>query len=177
MKQFFSETKWMFLIAAVIVAFDQLTKWLIRSNLAFGESWAPWDWLMPYARLVYWKNTGVAFGMLQGMNFVFIILAAIVSIALIVYFPSVPRRDWLIRLALSMELGGAVGNLLDRIQFGHVIDFISIGNFPVWNVADACITVGVFILLLGIYFQDRRDKREARLAEDNAPVNPGEGTD
>lgn len=159
MKKFIRNIVWLLLVAAIIVVLDQYTKWLVRSNLALGESWSPWEWLAPYARIVYWKNTGVAFGLLQGMNVVFIILASIVSLGIVYYFPTISKSDWLIRLALMLELGGAVGNLIDRITIGYVVDFVSVGNFPVFNVADSCITVGVFILLIGVWVQERREKK------------------
>jgi len=159
LKKFIRNIVWLLLVAAIIVVLDQYTKWLVRSNLALGESWSPWEWLAPYARIVYWKNTGVAFGLLQGMNVVFIILASIVSLGIVYYFPTISKSDWLIRLALMLELGGAVGNLIDRITIGYVVDFVSVGNFPVFNVADSCITVGVFILLIGVWVQERREKK------------------
>ncbi len=160
MKKFIRNIGWLVLVAAIIIVIDQYTKWLVRVNLALGESWSPWEWLAPYARIVYWKNTGVAFGLLQGMNLVFIILASIVSLGIIYYYPTVSKRDWLIRLALMLELGGALGNLIDRITIGYVVDFVSVGNFPVFNVADSCITVGVFILLIGVWAQERREKKQ-----------------
>jgi signal peptidase II len=166
LKKFIKNSYWLIIISIVIVALDQYTKWLVRSNLAMGETWSPWEWLAPYARIVYWKNTGVAFGLLQGMNPVFIVLAIIVSIGILYFFQSIPKKEWLIRLALILELGGALGNLIDRITVGHVIDFISVGNFPVFNVADSCITVGVFVLLLGVWLQDRREKKEAKSKSD-----------
>lgn len=104
--------------------------------------------------------------MLQGMNPLFIGLAILVSGAIIYYYQHIEKRDWLIRLALMMELGGAFGNLIDRIRFGHVVDFISVGNFPVWNIADGCITVGVFILLLGVWVQENREKALSRSTVD-----------
>ncbi len=82
---------------------------------------------------------------------------SILVVALIMYyFPQISRTDWLIRLALAMQAGGAIGNLIDRIALGHVIDFISVGTFPVWNVADASLTVSVPVLLIGLWLQDRR---------------------
>jgi signal peptidase II len=172
LKKFFRNIGWLILVAAIIIGLDQYTKWLVRSNLLLGESWSPWEWLAPYARIVYWKNTGVAFGLLQGMNLVFIILASIVSLGIIYYYPTVSKRDWLIRLALMLELGGALGNLIDRITIGYVVDFISVGNFPVFNVADSCITVGVFILLIGVWVQERREKKQKNMDSDSTdPVN------
>ncbi len=169
MKAFLKRSTWLFIVALLIVVLDQLTKWLVVTNIPYGGSWSPWEWLSPYARIVHWSNTGVAFGMLQGMNPVFIGLAILVSGAIIYYYQQIDKKDWLIRLALMMELGGAIGNLIDRIQYGHVIDFISIGRFPVFNVADSCITVGVVVLLIGVWVQEKREKaRAARPADDKA---------
>lgn len=165
MKKIIKNSTWLFVIAGAIVAADQFTKWLVTSNLGLGEIWSPWDWLTPFARIVHWKNTGVAFGMLQGMNTVFIILGLLVSLGIIYYYPSIPRKDWLIRLALSMELGGAVGNLIDRFNHGYVVDFVSVGDFPVFNVADSCITVGVFVLLLGVWIQEKNQKKADQVKE------------
>ena len=146
--------------AGLIITADQVTKALVRTNLPVQGVWSPWPWLTPYARVVHWYNTGVAFGMFQGMNGVFIVLAILVSLAILYYFPRVPRQDWALRLAMGMQLAGAVGNLIDRVQFGHVTDFISIGNFAVFNIADASISVGVVILILAVWIQDIKKKKE-----------------
>jgi len=151
----------LFGIAGVIVALDQWTKFLVRSNLGIGEIWVPWEWLAPYARIVHWYNTGVAFGMFQDANLFFSILAIIVSVGIIFFFPKVEESERVLRLALSMQLGGALGNLLDRLYVGHVTDFISVGSFPVFNVADSCISIGVAVLLLGIWIQERSERNAA----------------
>ena len=148
------------LFAGSIIFVDQVTKALVRTRLPLQGMWSPWPWLTPYARIVHWFNTGVAFGMFQGMNGVFIVLAIIVSLAILYYFPRVPRKDWALRLAMVMQLAGAVGNLIDRVQYGQVTDFISIGNFAVFNVADASISVGVAILILVVWIQDMKKKKE-----------------
>jgi signal peptidase II len=161
----------LFLLAGSIVALDQWTKWLVRTNLAIGDVWNPWPWLAPYARIVHWYNTGVAFGMFQGMGMIFMVLAIIVSIAIIFYYPRVAAEDWLLRLAMGFQLAGAMGNLLDRIfNNGNVTDFISVGSFAVFNVADSSITIGVAILLLGVYLQERRQKTQT--AENVEKQNP-----
>ncbi len=161
-------------ISGSIIILDQVTKLLVRTYLPINSVWAPWDWLMPYARLFHTQNTGVAFGMFQGANLFFAILAAIVSIAIIIYFPRIPKTDWVLRVALSMQLAGAVGNLIDRIVVGQVTDFISVGNFAVFNIADSSITLGVIVLLVGVWLQDRKEK--GKLAESHAlnedGVNP-----
>jgi len=155
-------------IAVPIIVVDQISKAYLRSQLAPGEMWAPWDWLMPYARIIHVTNTGAAFGIFQGLGDVFRILAIIVAGAILWYFPQVPKAGRLLRIALSMQFAGAVGNLIDRFRQGFVTDFISIGTFPVWNVADASITVGVGVLLLGMWLQERRDKKAAQGAQANA---------
>jgi signal peptidase II len=151
-----------FVIAAVIVALDQWTKWLVRTSIPAGESWLPDSllWLSPYARIVHWYNRGAAFGMFQEGNMVFTVLAFIVIAAIIYYYPQISSADWPLRLAMSMQLGGAAGNLTDRLTIGHVTDFISIGTFPVFNVADSSITVGCVVLLLGVWWQERAAKKE-----------------
>ena len=163
-------------LAALIVAVDQWTKTLVRTRLALEEYWAPWPWLAHYARIVHWKNTGAAFGMLQGFGDVFTVLAILVAIAIIYYFPQVPPKDWVLRLAMGLQLGGALGNLVDRLTVGSVTDFISIGTFPVFNVADASISTGVAILILGMWFKDRHTEPDSLVEPGNAlqPTEPGE---
>jgi len=150
------------LIAGVIIGLDQWTKNLVRTHLVLGETWLPdWlAWLSPYARIVNWYNTGAAFGMFQNGSMVFRVLAIIVICAIIYYFPRVDQSDWTLRLAMSMQLAGAFGNLIDRLtQDGKVTDFISVGTFPVFNVADASISVGTVILLLGVYLQEQAARK------------------
>ena len=174
--QKFRDYLWLFLISGFIVALDQYTKWLVRSNLSFAESWLPEQLqsLLPYMRIVYWHNTGAAFGLFQNGNVIFIILGFIVSGVIIYYYPQVSREDWWLKLALGLQLGGALGNLIDRLQYGHVTDFISVGSFPVWNVADSAITVGTCILLLGIYLKERKLAGQAKInqgTENSTPPN------
>ena len=163
MRRLFEKYGFLFVIAGLIVALDQWTKELVRDNLAVGTTWLPHglEWLSPYARIVNWFNTGAAFGMFQSGSMVFTVLAFIVIGAIIYYFPQVDAQDWTLRLAMSMQLAGAIGNLVDRlIHDGKVTDFISVGTFPVFNVADASISVGTLILLLGVFFQERAAQKE-----------------
>ncbi len=150
----------LFPIAAGIVALDQWTKLLIRNTLEIGEIWSPWEWLTRYARVVHWKNTGVAFGMFQNNNLLFAILVSVIALVIIFYYPQLTEGDWFLRIALSMQLGGAVGNLIDRLTVGHVTDFISVGNFAVFNVADASVTVGVGIMILGLWVEEKKLRKK-----------------
>jgi signal peptidase II len=122
-------------------------------------------WITQFARIVHWQNTGAAFGMFQSLGNVFMILSMIVSVAIIYYYPQVPRQDRLIRLAMAMLLGGAVGNLVDRLYQGYVTDFVSISEFPVFNIADACISLGVVVLFVGMWFQEREKEASKEAVE------------
>lgn len=163
MKKILKEYSGLLILAVIIIGLDQYTKYLVQTNLAIGETWSPWAWLAPYARIIYWKNTGVAFGMFKSLGPVAAALAVVISVAIIYYFPRVPREDWALRLALILQLGGAIGNLIDRIRLGFVVDFVSVGNFAIFNVADSCITVSVVVLMLGILLQEKRTKNEKSL--------------
>jgi signal peptidase II len=168
---------YLFVIAGFIVALDQWTKSLVRSNLALRETWLPESlaWLSPYARIVHWYNTGAAFGMFQSGSMVFTVLAIIVIGAIIYYFPRVQNNDWTLRVAMSMQLAGAAGNLIDRLRFdGKVTDFVSVGTFPVFNVADASISIGTVILLLGVYLQERAAQKAGILESNQTSEATGE---
>ena len=127
--------------------------------------WMPLEWLSPYARIVHWYNTGVAFGMFQDKNLLFSILALAISVFLIIFYPKLTEEDWFLRIALGMQLGGSLGNLIDRITIGHVTDFISVGNFPVFNIADASISVGVVVMIIGLWVEERKEKQKKKALE------------
>jgi len=166
LKEYFRKYLLLLIIAAVVIALDQWTKSLVRTHIEFGASWAPWDWIAPYARIVYWHNSGAAFGLGQNLSTIFTIMAVVVGCAIIVYYPRIPLEDWPLRVALGMQFGGAMGNLIDRLTIGFVTDFISVGNFPVFNVADSSVSVGVAVLIIGMWIEDRRQKLK--------PNEPGE---
>jgi signal peptidase II len=168
LKKLFNSYAVLFLIAGIIVLLDQLTKEWVRLNLQLGEIFRPELWLTQYIRLVHWKNTGAAFGMFQNMNPVFMVLSVLVIGVILYYFPQIPRQDWLVRLSMGMLLGGAIGNLIDRFRYGYVTDFISVGKFPVLNIADASISVGVALLFVGMWLQEK-DKKVQPPAEGENP--------
>lgn len=147
------------LISGTIIALDQWTKALVRQNLPLGAAWVPngLDWLQPYARIIHWYNTGAAFGSFQGYGWVFTGLAFVVAGLIVYYYPKVEPEDGWMRVAMSMQLAGALGNVIDRLLLGgKVTDFLSVGNFPVFNVADSSITLGVGLLLLGAWWKERQ---------------------
>lgn len=157
----------LFGVAGIVIALDQWTKVLVRTNIAFTDSWLPDSlmWLMPYARIINWRNSGAAFGSFQGYSWIFSILAFGVAGMIIYYYPRVDSADWWLKLAMGMQMGGALGNVVDRLtQNGQVTDFISVGTFPVFNVADASISVGVAVLLIGMFIKEQVEKKHASLA-------------
>ena len=172
MKKYIRDYVYLIFVAAIIVVLDQWTKHLVRTLIPFGGSWSPWPWLEPYARIVHWQNTGAAFGMFQKLGLVFTILAFLVAIAILYYFPRVPRSEWAMRLAMVMQMGGAVGNLIDRLTQGTVTDFISVGTFAVFNVADASISVGTAILVLAVWISERKQKKRAEASQKQGSALP-----
>jgi signal peptidase II len=150
--------------AGLIIGLDQWTKSLVRENLAFTETWLPdsLEWLAPYARIVHWKNTGAAFGLFQDSNTFFMILAVVAGLFILFYFPQVEREDWPLRFAMVFQMGGALGNLIDRITIGSVTDFISVMDFPVFNIADSSITIGVAVLLIAVVIQEFRERKKSK---------------
>jgi len=168
LKKILKDYLFLLLIAGTIVLLDQITKAWIRQTLALGEVYHPELWLSNFIRIVYWKNTGAAFGMFQSLGGVFTVLSFVVSGIILYYFPQIPSKDWLIRLSMGMLLGGAIGNLIDRLTRGYVTDFISVGNFPVFNIADSSISVGVVILFFGMWLQEKRAKLDGQKSASNA---------
>ena len=171
MKKIIKEYWLLISVAGLIVVVDQVTKAIVRANIPFGGRWMPLDWLAPYFRFVHWENTGAAFGMFQSGGLIFGILAVIVSIFIVIYYPQIPKEEKLMRVAMAMQLGGAIGNLIDRIVFGPVTDFISVGSFPVFNIADSSITVGVGLLILALWLHDQREKKEQQTLRETAGEN------
>ena len=129
-------------VALVAVAADQATKALVRENVVFGSR----DGVFPGLELVHVRNRGVAFGLFAGGGWVLVVIAAVSVAALLIFFATHSRRP-LVWLPTGLLLGGAAGNLIDRIRAGAVTDFIKIPHWPAFNVADICVTLGVLTLI------------------------------
>lgn len=137
-------------IAGVVYALDQLTKAWVVQRLAPGESWAPWpDWAFIF-QITHTTNTGIAFGLFPDRGLLFVLIA-LATIALgVVFYRRMPTPHWMVKVALGLQLGGALGNLTDRLTRGAVIDFVDMGPFWIFNVADSSVVVGTIVL--GLYF-------------------------
>ena len=141
------------LIAVLIIALDQITKYLVINNIGPNDTVTV---IKNVFEFVYVKNTGGAFSILNNATWLLSIVSIIFCIGVVVYFIKVKPKEKNICLALSMMFAGALGNAIDRIFRGFVVDFIktSFINFPVFNVADIAITVGAVILVSKMVFFD-----------------------
>lgn len=149
------------LIAGFVVVLDQWSKNLIRTNLEIGESITPFPELAPIFRIIHWKNTGAAFGIFPEGGVLFTVIAVLVALAIIYYWPRITDDQVALKLALAMQLGGALGNLISRLTIGVVTDIFAIGKFPVFNVADSSISVGVAVLIAATWWEERQSKANA----------------
>lgn len=130
------------LVLLVVVGLDQLTKHTVAAGIAPGETRK----FLPLVDLVHVRNTGVAFGFLSGGGALVLTFTLVAMALLLGYLALRPERPWL-WLPTGMLVGGALGNLIDRVSSGSVIDFIKLPHWPAFNVADMSITFGVFALL------------------------------
>lgn len=152
--------RWLYLTAAIVLL-DQLTKEAVLDNLVLYESIR----VLPVLNITLMYNTGAAFSFLADgggwQRWFFTVLALGIGAAIVVWLRRLKARSqWMVACALSLVLAGAVGNVIDRIRYGHVVDFIHAhwGNayFPAFNVADSAITVGAALLLLDAVLEGRR---------------------
>lgn len=139
-----------------MLVLDQVSKYVVASNFELNQPWYPFSFLKPLFSITYIHNTGAAFGMLQNQNLLFTIIAIVVVIVILVYVRSTPQPDLLIALALGLQLGGACGNLVDRLRFGYVTDFLYVKYWAISNVADICITTGVLLLAYQLIFRTQQ---------------------
>jgi signal peptidase II len=155
----------LFLVAALVVlVLDQASKELVRALIDRGESW-PDSWPV---RLHHVTNTGAAFGILKDQTG-FLVVTTIIGLGAIYLYYRYPPFDHLVApVAMGMMLGGAIGNLVDRVRLGEVTDFIDFPFWPSFNVADSSIVVGIAILLLGYALFAERAPTKAEREDDGA---------
>lgn len=158
--------RWLlFAVAALALGVDQWSKARIIEWLAIGDSWRPYAGspILELFAFTHIKNMGAAFGMFQTGGWFFIIVATVVSIFIAFYAPRIPRHQWYVFLALGLTMGGALGNLVDRLRLGWVTDFIHVGDFAIFNIADSCVVTGVIILFFIMWREDEERKRSGDL--------------
>lgn len=151
-----------YLVAVVLVVLDQWTKWIVVRDMELGERISLVD---PYLGILSHRNRGAAWGMLEGQMWLFFIITTIVIVGILYYFHKHAQNEPLFQLGLMVLLGGAIGNFIDRLFRGEVVDFIDVlipvinYEFPIFNVADAALTVGVVIIFIFILLDERKQKK------------------
>ncbi len=170
-------------LALFFLALDQGAKWLVRHNLAVGEAWAPIPALSKVFTFTHVRNTGVAFGQLPGLGWLFMLVNLAVLVGVFVYYPRIPSGRWSLRLAAGLIVAGDLGNVIDRLKTtflaaqgtgsvwtalpkAYVTDFVDIKIWPVWNVADMCVVAGVAVLAWTLWKAERAAVTEAAVTED-----------
>jgi len=159
--QKFRNVHWLWLTALVMLV-DQVSKQLVVKNLA----WYDIIPVMPHLNLTHLRNTGAAFSMFSGSSpIVFVLIGVVVSIGILVWMRRNPHGQVLVAVALSLIMGGALGNVIDRVTRGHVVDFIDFywgsWHFAAFNVADSAISLGAAFMVLDVIVEALRKKPAA----------------
>ncbi|ANU13614.1 Lipoprotein signal peptidase [Planococcus halocryophilus Or1] len=150
-------------LALFIIVLDQWTKWLVLKNMELGERISVID---PYLGWLSHRNSGAAWGMLEGQMWLFAIITVAVIIGILYYFHKHAKGQPLFQLSLMVLLGGAVGNFIDRMYRGEVVDFVDVlipvigYDFPIFNVADAALTIGVVLMVIYIIYDEKQQKKK-----------------
>ncbi|HHU6750756.1 TPA: signal peptidase II [Staphylococcus pseudintermedius] len=145
-------------IALIILIGDQLTKLIIRTQMTIGESFVV---LPKFLYITSHRNNGAAWGILSGKMTFFYIITVIILVALIVFYIKEAKNHMLMQIAISLLFSGALGNFIDRLSSGEVVDFIDTVifgyDFPIFNIADASLTIGVILLII-VLLKDQNQK-------------------
>jgi signal peptidase II len=163
--------RWLLLIALIIVvlAVDQITKRIVVETLHLGESHQPIPALADVFQITRSQNSGAAFGFLAQAGDAFLVIALVVVVALLLFYNRLPDQATLTRIGLGLVCGGALGNALDRIEYGAVVDFIHyqipgvISN--VSNLADHAIVFGIILIFIDSWRSDHEKKRAEAISE------------
>ncbi len=140
-------------IAAAVVIVDRITKIYVERH--FGVPYGPRQVVDHVLYLTVTRNAGAAFGLFQNFTLGFLLISGVVMVAILFYYGRLPSGDWPARLGLALVFGGAISNAYDRGVKGSVVDFIQVPHYPIFNVADSAITVGVAVLLIGTVWRGR----------------------
>lgn len=152
---------WLYLgIAALLVGIDQLTKWIVVQNMTIGQAITV---IPDFFYLNSYRNRGAAWGMLEGKFGFFFIVTVVVVIGLIYFLYKEGTKNKVFAWSIALLLSGAIGNFIDRMARGEVVDFFHFFpfgySFPIFNVADVCLTFGVITMLISVMFEERLTKK------------------
>ncbi|MEZ4771485.1 MAG: signal peptidase II [Caldilineales bacterium] len=150
-----------------VVLLDQLSKAWVERNLAIYESLAPIPAFSKFFTFTHFTNTGAAFGLLRDQNILFVVIGIVVVASIYVYSKYLPHDQLLVQFALGLQLGGALGNIIDRVRQGHVTDFIYFHFWPAFNIADSAVVIGVILLGVAILRQPQEGQSQAAVEADS----------
>jgi signal peptidase II len=175
LNNFLGRVWFVLLVAAIVIGLDQLTKLWVRQTIALYTYIVPIPALGEYFVFEHVNNYGAAFGILQNLGMLFVVIAAVVAVAILAYARTLPPGQWIVRFLLGLQLGGALGNVIDRLHQGYVTDFVKMGipgvyYWPNYNIADSAIVLGVVGLGIYILMDDLRRQRQP--AEQPLEQNP-----
>lgn len=159
----------MLIVTVLVAAIDQLAKQVVVVNLPLGGRWSPLPGPDPFFQIIHATNTGAAFGLFKDFNTMFIIVAFVVTTAILIYARRLRADQRLMGLALGLMLGGSLGNLIDRLRFGYVIDYFDVGVGTLRNAsnfADWSIVLGVILLALAMLRDERQSRPNTSAAND-----------
>ena len=125
----------------------------------FGVPYGPREVIDHVLFLTVTRNSGAAFGLFQNFTAGFVLISVLVLVGILIYYWRLPRGDWSARLGLALVFGGAIANAYDRGVKGSVVDFIQVPHWPIFNIADSAITIGVAVLLVGTIWRSGRSQR------------------
>lgn len=157
------------IVALVVILLDQASKRFIEANVVYNTSWMPLDWLAPFFQITHIGNTGIAFGLFSGGSMIFALVAMVVTGAILYFAYTLPSGYMGMRIILGVILGGAIGNLIDRLRQGYVTDFLDFGPWPVFNVADMAVVFGAIALAILMFYEERQLKAAETEEERNNP--------
>lgn len=138
-------------ITIVILILDQITKFFVASSMRIGETF---EVIPNFLNITSHRNDGAAWGILSGKMFFFYIITVIILVVLIVFYIKEAKHSLLMQIAISLLFAGALGNFIDRVLHGEVVDFVDTFifgyNFPIFNVADSSLTIGVLLIIIAL---------------------------
>jgi len=154
-------------VAALVILIDQVVKYFVSTSLSLGDAWSPLPGPDPFFQIVHTANTGFAFGLFKDLGMVSILVPLIISGFIVFYTQHLRDDQKFMAVALGLTLGGALGNVIDRVRIGYVIDYFDIGVGTLRNAsnfADWSIVLGTVLLGLAILLDERKQKKAAATA-------------
>jgi signal peptidase II len=154
-------------VAALVLALDQITKFFVVERIGMGNVWYPLP-ALDFFRIVGSSNTGTACGYFPQLSALFTFAPFVILAVVVWFYRSQKTPSWLLSIGVGLIMGGAFGNLIDRLRFGYVVDFVQVGTFPIFNVADSAVSTAVVLMLLWSLREDAARPQAADAGEAGA---------